>query len=264
MSDENFAERPRAIRFSTLESICVALECQPGDLLTFRPNDPCSTVRRGASSAGYPRRHMSVRMRLAVLVSGSGTNLQAIMDAAASPDFGADVAVVISDRPGVTALERASAAGIPTEVVPWRAHRDRSRFSTAICDAAAHHGATALVLAGFLRILSADAIDRFRNRILNIHPSLLPAFPGTIHAVAEALEHGVKVTGVTVHFVDEEVDFGPIIAQECVPVLAGDTEDDLHARIQAVEHRLYPEVVDAFATGRLTVEGRRVAWKEDP
>ncbi len=205
---------------------------------------------------------MSERLPIAVLVSGSGTNLQAILDAAQDPGWGADVVVVISDRPGVKALERAQGAGVAIEVVAWSDYRERATFSQAVCDAAEAHGAAALVLAGFLRILSPEAITRFSHRILNIHPSLLPAFPATIHAVREALDHGVKVTGVTVHYVDEEVDVGPIIAQEAIAVLADDTEDSLHARLQEVEHRLYPRVIDVFARGGLEVTGRHVTWKE--
>ena len=196
-----------------------------------------------------------------MLVSGSGSNLQALIDAAAAdPDFGAEVAVVLSDKPDAGGLARAAAAGIATEVVRWSG--DRAAFSAEICDAAVRHGAEAMVLAGFMRIVAPVAVERFPNRILNIHPALLPAFPGA-HAVPQALEHGVTVTGVTVHFVDEQVDHGPIIAQEAVPVRPDDTEESLHARIQEVEHRLYPEVVDAFARGRLAVDGRRVTWKQE-
>ncbi len=206
---------------------------------------------------------MHDRLAIAVLVSGSGSNLQAILDAAAFPDYGARVCAVISDRPGVRALERADAAGVPASVVPWSDYRDRAAFTTAICDEADRHGAQALVLAGFLRILSAAAIDRFPRGVVNIHPSLLPAFPGTIHAVRDALAHGAKVTGVTVHFVTEDVDAGPIIAQEAVAVGRGDDEASLHARIQEVEHRMYPAAIDALAKGLLIVEGRYVRWKEE-
>jgi len=170
--------------------------------------------------------------------------------------------VVISDRPGVKALDRAAAAGIPTRVVPWSEFEDRDSFTRAICDAVTEAGAEAMVLAGFMRILAPVAIRRFPDRILNVHPALLPAFPGA-RAVGQALEYGVKLTGVTVHFVDEHIDHGPIIAQEAVPVLPGDDEATLHARIQRVEHDLYPRVVSAFANGRLRVEGRIVRWEEE-
>lgn len=194
-----------------------------------------------------------------MLASGSGSNLQALIDhlGAASP---ARIRLVLTDRPGVRALDRARTAGIPTAVVPWADHPDRHAFTAAVCDAVEGSGAEAMVLAGFMRILAPEAIRRFPDRIVNIHPALLPSFPGA-HAVEMALEHGVKVTGVTVHFVDEKVDHGPIIAQETVPVLDGDTPEALHARIQEVEHRLYPEVVRAFAAGRLEVRGRTVIWR---
>jgi phosphoribosylglycinamide formyltransferase 1 len=198
------------------------------------------------------------RLPIAVLVSGSGTNLQALMDAAAEPGYAAEVRVVISDRPGIGALQRAHAGGIATEVIRWDA--DRERCTEAVCAAAQRHGAAALVLAGFMRILSPLALDRFPGAILNIHPALLPSFPGA-HAVPQALAHGVKLSGVTVHFVDEEVDHGPIIHQEAVPVEPDDDELSLNERIQWVEHRLYPQVVDAFAAGRITVDGRIVRWE---
>lgn len=196
---------------------------------------------------------------IAVLVSGSGSNLQAIIDAAAGdPDFRARIVVVISDREGAGGLRRAEAAGIPTEVVPWPGGASRHVFSEAVAVAAEKAGASALVLAGFMRILTSEAVDRFP--ILNIHPALLPSFPGA-HGVRDALAYGAKVTGVTVHFVDEQVDHGPIIAQRCVPVLSDDTEESLHARIQIQEHDLYPQVVKALAHGRLRVEGRSVFWE---
>ena len=200
-------------------------------------------------------------LAVAVLVSGSGSNLQSLLDAAQDPEFGARPVVVIADRPGIKALERAVQAGVSTEVVPWGDFTDREAFTSAVCETAERHGARALILAGFMRILSPPAIDRFPNKIINIHPALLPAFPGA-HAVSAALEHGVKVSGVTVHFVDDQVDHGPIIAQRVVPVRPDDTEETLHARIQQEEHRLLPQVVKAFAAGRLRVEGRRVIWEE--
>lgn len=200
---------------------------------------------------------------IAVLVSGSGTNLQALIDASSAPDHSARIVVVISDRPGVRALERAAGAGIPTEIVSWKRAADRESFTSDLCDAAERHGARALVLAGFMRILAPNAMKRYPSGIINTHPALLPAFPGA-HAVPQALAHGVKLTGVTIHFVDEEVDHGPIIYQEAVPVEPGDTEDQLQARIQAVEHRAYPMVVDAFCGDRLSIKGRTVDWKGAP
>lgn len=198
---------------------------------------------------------------MAVLVSGNGSNLQAILDAAQSPSYAASVAVVISDRPGVAALDRAAHAGVPAEVVDWAGQPDRQAFTKAVCEVAGAYGAELLVLAGFMRILSAEAIARFPNRILNVHPALLPAFPGA-DAIEAALEHGVKLTGVTVHVVDEEVDHGPIIHQEPVVVAPEDTVATMRDKIQRIEHRLYPRVVDAFARGLIEVEGRVVTWDE--
>jgi phosphoribosylglycinamide formyltransferase 1 len=191
-----------------------------------------------------------------VLASGSGSNFQALIDAA---DPNVDISLLISDRPDVGALAKAEVAGIPSRLIRYGQFADRDAFSRALVEAAEDSGAESLVLAGFMRILAPVAIRRYRDRILNIHPSLLPAFPGA-HAVAQALAFGVKVTGATVHFVDEEVDHGPIIAQRPVHVLPGDTEETLHERIQLEEHKVYPEVVSAFAAGRVRVSGREVVW----
>jgi phosphoribosylglycinamide formyltransferase 1 len=199
-------------------------------------------------------------MRIAVLVSGSGTNLQAILDReAADADFEAEVVLVLSDRPDAGGLERATAAGIPIAVVPWNG--DREAFTALVCDTVIAAGAEAMVLAGFMRILGPEAVRRFPDRIINVHPSLLPAFPGA-RAVEDALAHGVRLAGVTVHFVDEQVDHGPIITQAAVPVAPDDTAETLHARIQILEHSLYPEAVADLAAGRLRVEGRHV--RRDP
>jgi phosphoribosylglycinamide formyltransferase-1 len=179
-----------------------------------------------------------------------------LIDAA---DADVEISLLIADRPDIGALTRAGAAGIPSQLIKYGQFADRDSFSRAAIAAAEESGAESLVLAGFMRILAPVAVRRYRNRILNIHPSLLPAFPGA-HAVSQALAHGVKVTGVTVHFVDEEVDHGPIIAQRPVPVLPGDTEETLHERIQIEEHKIYPEVVSAFAAGRVRVSGREVIW----
>lgn len=193
---------------------------------------------------------------IAVLASGSGTNLQALID---TPGIRPHISMVLSDRPGAYALTRAVGAGIETAVVGWGDHPDRDRFSSALADAVEQSGAKGVVMAGFMRILTPTFIHRFPGRILNVHPSLLPSFPGA-RAVEQALERRVKMTGVTVHFVDEEVDHGPIIAQVEVPVLPGDTVESLHSRIQIAEHSLYPVVVEAFVQGRLTVDGRDVEW----
>lgn len=191
-----------------------------------------------------------------MLASGSGTNLQALID---DPVVRPHLRIVVSDRPGCGALDRARRAGVDTSVTLWSDHPDRVAFSSHLADLIEEAGAKGVVLAGFMRILSAGFVDRFPGRIVNIHPSLLPAFPGA-SAVESALRHGVKVTGVTVHFVEEEVDAGPIIAQRPVEVLPDDTVETLHARIQFEEHRLYPEVVRALISGTITVEGRKVVW----
>lgn len=200
---------------------------------------------------------------IAILISGSGSNLQALIDASLRDELDCDITVVISDRHGAHGINRAEAAGIPTSVVAWGEHESRAAFTEALCRTAEHHGAQAMVLAGFMRILSPVAIDRFPNAIVNVHPALLPAFPGA-HAVELALEYGATLTGVTVHFVDEQVDHGPIIAQESLPVYVDDDADSLHARIQKVEHRLLPEVVAALGRGDLSVEGRHVRWRQTP
>lgn len=199
---------------------------------------------------------------LAVLASGSGTNLQAILDAAATPGYPCDVVLVLSDVPDSGALERAARARVPTSVVTWAEHGgDRDAFTRAVVGELKAHGVELVALAGFMRILSDGIVRAFPDMVLNTHPSLLPSFRGA-HAVEDALEFGVKVTGVTVHVVDAEVDHGPIVAQEAVEVFDDDTADSLHGRIKAVEHVLYPRVIAAWARGEYTVNGvqvRRVA-----
>jgi phosphoribosylglycinamide formyltransferase-1 len=199
---------------------------------------------------------VEVVINIAVLASGSGTNLQALIDA---PDLGAEICLVVSDRPDAAALGRAETAGIESRVVPWGEFDSRAEFTKAILGEIEHAGADGIALAGFMRVLSGELIAVYPNRVLNIHPSLLPAFPGA-NAVGQALDHGVTVTGVTVHFVDEKVDHGPIIAQRAVSVLPDDDLASLHARIQVEEHDLYPRVVGAFARGEIHVEGGKVRW----
>lgn len=191
-----------------------------------------------------------------MLASGSGTNLQALID---DPVVRPHIRIVVSDRPQCVALERARRAGIDSAVSLLADHSDPAAFSNHLADLVEGAGAKGVVLAGFMRILSPGFVERFPRRILNIHPSLLPAFPGA-GAVESAIRHGVSVTGVTVHFVEEEVDAGPIIAQRPVEVLPDDTVETLHARLQIEEHRLYPEVVKALISGALSVEGRKVLW----
>jgi len=188
-----------------------------------------------------------------VLASGEGTTLQALLEAAAEPAYGAVVVAVGSDRPGARALERAARVGVPGFAVPLVG--DRAVWDVELADAVAAYAPDLVVCAGFMRILAPSFLARFR--VTNTHPALLPSFPGT-HAVRDALAYGVKVTGVTVHLVDEGVDTGPVVAQAAVPVLPGDTEDTLRTRIQGVEQPLYVEAVSRLARGGWTVEGRTV------
>ena len=194
---------------------------------------------------------------LAVLCSGNGTNLQALLEATTRGRLRATIAVVISDRADAFALTRARRAGIPAQVVERAHHESRAAFEGAIIRACETHHVRLICLAGFMRILSAHFVQRFPHRILNIHPALLPAFPGG-HAIRDALTWGAKVTGVTVHFVDEHVDHGPIILQEPVAIYPRDTEAALLARLHRVEHRLYPKAIDLVLSGRARVRGRRV------
>ena len=182
---------------------------------------------------------------IGVLVSGTGTNLQALLDA------GLPVVAVASNNTKAPALDRAVKAGIEAGAFPADEFESRERRDEEMAEWLADRGIELVVLAGFMQLLTAPFLGRFPGRILNVHPSLLPAFPGA-HAVEDALAHGVKVTGATVHFVDEGVDSGPIVLQEAVEVREGDTAETLHARIQQVEHRLLPEAVRLFLDGKLT------------
>jgi phosphoribosylglycinamide formyltransferase-1 len=195
-----------------------------------------------------------VKARAAVLASGAGSNLQALLD---DPVVGPHVGLVLSDVAAAGALERARARGIADVHVDPKGFATRSDFDDALVERLRAAEADVVLLAGFMRILGPQVIRAFPNRIVNVHPSLLPAFPGA-HAVPEALAWGVKVTGCTVHLVDEEVDHGPVILQEAVPVLEGDDEERLHERIKAVEHRLYPQAARLMVEGRVAVEGRVV------
>ena len=189
---------------------------------------------------------------LGVLVSGNGSNLQAIVDAIRAGSLDARVAVVISNVPGATALERARAAGVECVVLDHRAFADRGAFDAAVVDVLRARGVEVVVLAGFLRLVTEVLLDAFPMRIVNVHPALLPAFPG-VNAQRQALAYGVCVSGCTVHFVDRGTDTGPIIAQGAVPVLAGDDEATLAARILAQEHELLPRVLQWMAEGRVRV-----------
>jgi len=194
--------------------------------------------------------------KIGVLVSGRGSNLQALIDAARRGELGGEVAVVVSNVEGALGLERARRAGIPAV---FRDHRGKKReaFDAEIVAVLQAHHVDLVCLAGFMRLLSPVFVRAFPGRIVNIHPALLPAFPG-LEAQRQAWEHGAKVSGATVHLVDEGLDSGPIVAQEAVPVVSSDTPDTLAARILEAEHRLYPRAVRLLLGGRCRVEGRRV------
>jgi len=194
---------------------------------------------------------------LGVLASGRGSNLQAILEACARPGFPARVVVVVSDRERAQALDRARAAGVEARFVNPKDFSDREAYDLALVRELEARRAGLVCLAGFMRILTAGFVRAYAGRILNVHPSLLPAFPG-LAAQRQALEYGVKLAGATVHVVDEGVDTGPVVLQSSVPVHPDDTEESLSARILVEEHRLYPEAIRLFAEGRLTISGRRV------
>ncbi len=196
-------------------------------------------------------------LTLGVLVSGGGSNLQALIDRIADGTLPARVAVVVSDRADAFGLERARLAGIPAVHVDRPAYADAAAFNEAIAAELLSHGVELVVMAGYMRLLGAPVLGAFPDAVINLHPALLPSFPGA-HGIADALAYGVKVTGVTVHFADEVFDRGPIIAQEAVAIAEDDTAETLAARIHAVEHRLLPEAVRLIAEGRLRLEGRRV------
>jgi len=198
-----------------------------------------------------------VPARLVVLVSGAGTNLQALLDACTNPAYGASVVAVGADRPGIEGLARAERAGLPGFVARVPDYPSRTDWDAALTEAVAEHEPDLVISAGFMKILGKQFLDRFGGRIVNTHPALLPAFPGA-HAVREALAYGAKVSGCTVHFVDDGVDTGPIIAQQAVPVLADDDENSLHARIKAVENPLFVEIVGRLAREGWTLDDRRV------
>jgi phosphoribosylglycinamide formyltransferase-1 len=194
--------------------------------------------------------------KLGVLVSGRGTNLQALIDAAAAGTLGGAIAVVVSNEPAAAGLERARRAGVAAEVCDHRG-RPRGDHEAAVAGLLQRHGVDLVCLAGYMRLLSPVFLRAFPERVLNVHPSLLPAFPG-LNAQRQAWEHGVKVSGATVHVVDLGLDAGPIVAQEAVPVLEEDGPDQLAARILEAEHRIYPKAVRIVLEGRFRREGRRL------
>jgi phosphoribosylglycinamide formyltransferase-1 len=205
---------------------------------------------------------MTKRKRVGVLISGRGSNLGALIDAARQPDYPAEIVLVISNVAGALGLTRASEAGIETCVIDHKAFNGREDFDAALTAALKDAGVEIVCNAGFMRLHSAAFVREWRGRQLNIHPSLLPAFRG-LHPHKRALEMGVRISGCTVHFVSEEMDAGPIIAQAAVPVLLGDDEDTLAARILAVEHKLYPLGLMLAASGRARLEGGHVVFSDE-
>ena len=195
--------------------------------------------------------------RLGVLISGRGSNLGAIIDAIAGGRLDAEIAIVISNRADAAGLQRARSAGIETLCLTTREYADRDAFDQAIADALRARRVDLVCLAGFMRLVGPRLLEAFPNRILNIHPSLLPSFPG-LDAQRQALEHGVQVTGATVHLVTSELDGGPIVLQTAVQVSPGDTVDTLAARILVEEHRIYPEAIRIVLEGAWTIDGRRL------
>jgi phosphoribosylglycinamide formyltransferase-1 len=199
-------------------------------------------------------------VNIAVFCSGNGSNLQAIIDKVAEGYIPAKIALVVSDNETAFALKRAKKSGIETLVLDKKDFKTREEFDKEVIKNLKKKGVGLVVLAGFMRLLSPHFIKEYKNKIINIHPALLPSFKGT-HGIKDALEYGVKVTGPTVHFVDENLDNGPIILQKAIEVKDDDTEEDLLVRVHKEEHKIYPEAIKLFAEGRLNIKGRRVAIK---
>ena len=200
---------------------------------------------------------MARQVPIGVLISGGGTNLQSIIDAIEAKKLDAKIEVVLSNKADAFGLERAKKHGIPIEFLDHKGYPSRETYDQAVVDLLRGRGVELVVLAGFMRLLSPVFIKAYSNRIMNIHPALLPAFPG-LHVQKKALEHGVRFAGCTVHFVNQECDEGPIVVQAVVPVFADDSEETLAARILKQEHRIYPRAIQLYAEGRLHVSGRLV------
>jgi phosphoribosylglycinamide formyltransferase 1 len=200
---------------------------------------------------------MARQVPIGVLISGSGTNLQSIIDAVEAKKLDAQIQLVLSNKADAYGLVRAQNHGIPTEVLEHKGFPSREAYDQTVVDLLRGRGVELVVLAGFMRLLSPVFVKAYSNRIMNIHPALLPAFPG-LQGQKKAVEHGVRFSGCTVHFVNEECDEGPIIIQAVVPVFPDDTEETLAARILAHEHRIYPRAIQLYAEGRLHIVGRKV------
>lgn len=196
-------------------------------------------------------------MNIAVFCSGSGTNLQAIIDAHKRGDIKADLKLVVSDVPACLALERAKKAGIKTLIVERKDFKSKEDFEAEIIKNLNKEKIDLIVLAGYMRLISTDFVNQYKNKILNIHPALLPSFKGT-HGIKDAFEYGVKVTGPTVHFVTQDMDAGPIILQGAIKVTEDDTEESFAQAIHKEEHKLYPKAIQLFVEGKIKIEGRKV------
>jgi phosphoribosylglycinamide formyltransferase-1 len=200
--------------------------------------------------------------KLGVLVSGSGTNLQAIINACERHQLEAEVVVVISDRSDAYALTRAKNHNIPHFFVDRKTCHDEEEFNRRILHLLKKYQVDLVIMAGYMRLLGKEVLDAYPNRVMNIHPALLPSFPGA-HGIRDALNYGVKVTGVTIHFANEKFDAGPIILQEAVKVAEDDTEETLAEKIHRIEHNLYPQAIRLFIEGKLKIEGRKVKILKD-
>lgn len=205
---------------------------------------------------------MTVKKRTAILISGRGSNMQALAEAARAPEYPAEIALVVSNRPEAPGLAWASAHGLKTLVIDHKGHASRADFEAALQEALDAAEVELIALAGFLRLMTPAFVERWRNRMINIHPSLLPSFRG-LHTHERALEAGVRIAGCTVHFVRAEVDSGPIIAQAAVQVRSNDTPEALAARILKAEHIIYPKALALVAAGRVAIEGEKVVLFED-
>ncbi|WP_417684059.1 phosphoribosylglycinamide formyltransferase [Roseibium sp.] len=206
---------------------------------------------------------MNGRKKVAVLISGRGSNMMSLIAAAMAPDYPAEIALVLSNKPDAGGLQKAEDLGIPTAVVDHRDYKgDREAFERAVNEILVENGIEIVALAGFLRLLTPYLVNEWRDRMINIHPALLPSFKG-LHTHERALDEGVKLHGATVHFVSPGMDDGPIIAQGAVPVLDDDTPDALAARVLAVEHQIYPRALELVVTGKAKVKGHRVATSVD-
>jgi len=201
------------------------------------------------------------KLRLAVMISGSGTNLQALIDACAEADYPAKIQVVISNRPNAKGLERAQKAGIPAIAIDHKEFETREEFEDALHDCLKEHNTQLVCLAGFMRILNTEFVNRWKDRMINIHPSLLPSYKG-LHTHARAIEDGVRFGGCTIHYVRPEMDNGPIIMQTAIPISADETPESLAAKTLTYEHKMYPAAVRMIAEGKARVSGHKVVFSD--